>query len=318
MAVRVNRRQGSKVMSPDPARMRRTTTTPQRTSLSYGLVGHTDPVTGLPEPNPQYVRLEQGQVWVEVTMEPSGDQIVARLAMPDAGPQSGAYFGLKFGCRVILELIGGNPQNAVISGRCGDLECAFPADVCGVQTGAAGAVAPGVSVPAPTWSFIKTEAGQLIALETGPGGDILIHAPAGNVEIKAAVAAHIDAPQVHLGEGFTTPPVGGMVGPAGTEIPGVPGIPHVPIPATPPIPVPGPAPAIPYIGLATSIIRAKDLYQSDISVDPIFWAFITGLYAHPLIGPILAAAGIVLPLSHASKASGAAGPGALHTASDPV
>lgn len=306
------------MLSGDPARQRRTSAPPQRRSLEYGIVGHYDPVAGLPEPNPQYVRIEQGQIWVEVTMEPSGDQIVARLALPDAGPQSGAYFGLKFGCRVILELIGGNPQNAVVAGRAHDLECAFPADVCGVQTGAAAAVAPGVSVPAPTWSFIKTEAGQLLALETGPGGDILIHAPAGNVSIAAAATVHVDAPQVHLGQGFTTPPVGGVVGPAGTEVPGVPGVPHVPAPATPPPPVAGPAPAIPYVGLAHSIIRAKDLYQSDISVDPVFWTFITGLYAHPLVGPILAAAGIVLPLSSASKASGAGGPGSLHTASDPT
>lgn len=305
------------MMSIDPARTRRVLSTPQRTFLEYGLVGHTDPVTGLPEPNPQYVRLEQGQIWVEVTMVPHGDQIVARLAMPDAGPQAGAYFGLKFGCRVVLELISGNPQNAVIVGRLGDATCSFPTMVAGVQTGAAGAVAPAVSMPAPTWTFVKTEAGQLIAIESGPGGDILIHAPAGNVEIAAAAAVHIAAPQVHLGAGFMTPPVGGTVGPAGTEIPGVPGVPHVAPPATPPAPVP-PGPAIPFVGFATSIIRAKDLFTSDITVDPTFWAFVTALYGHPLIGPVLAAAGVVLPLGATSKASGAAGPGSLHTAGDPA
>ena len=42
----------------------------------------------------------------------------------------------------------------------------------------------------------------------------------------------------------------------------------------------------------------------------------TGLIAHPLIGPILAAAGIILPLAATSKASGLAGLASKHTASD--
>ena len=102
MAVKLNRMTDRRDMSPDPARMRRAISPPERTSVCYGLVGHVDKLTGLPEPNPSYVRIEQQQIFVEVTMEPDGDQIVARLGLPEAGIQSGAYFALAFGCRVVI------------------------------------------------------------------------------------------------------------------------------------------------------------------------------------------------------------------------
>jgi len=302
-------------MAVDFARVRRVMAPPQRNFLSFATVGHTDPQTGLiPEPTPQFVRIEQGQVWVECTIQPDGDEVVARLAMPGAGIEQAWYVPLEFGCRVVVELVKGNPQNAVITGRFNDALCRFPTIVAGVLTGGAGAVAPQVGVPAPMWHFIKTGPGQLLAVETGPGGDVLLHAGiGGGVHVRAIPpqATHVEG-QVHLGPPPTSPPVGATAGPAGTVIPGVPAVPHVPPPSVAPAPAP-PGPAIPYAGFLNGIIRARDLYQSDITVDPGFWAFVSALYAHPLIGPVLASAGIVLPLAATSKASGIGGPGSLNT-----
>ena len=249
-------------------------------------------------------------------MEPDGDQIVARLGMPAAGIQSGAYFALAFGCRVVVEMVKGNPQNAVIVARLNDLQCGFPTTVAGVQTGAVGAVAPFVGVPAPAWSFIALPLGQMLAIETGIGGDILIHSNA-SIELKALPgggAIHLNG-RCALGEGPTTPPVGATVGPGGVDIPGVPAIPAIPIPAIPSIPAP-PLTIVPYIGVNDGIIRSKDAVQSHVGVDPQFWTYMIGLFAHPLIGPVLAAAGIVLPIAVHSEHGGRNGLGSQHTASD--
>ncbi len=57
MAVKINQRTDRRDMSPDPARMRRAISPPERTFICYGLVGHVDALTMLPEPNPSYVRI---------------------------------------------------------------------------------------------------------------------------------------------------------------------------------------------------------------------------------------------------------------------
>jgi hypothetical protein len=43
-----------------------------KNAISYGTVGHLDLT-------PQYARVQDGDVLVEVTLEPSGDEIVSRL-----------------------------------------------------------------------------------------------------------------------------------------------------------------------------------------------------------------------------------------------
>lgn len=287
---------------------------PPSNSVSLATVGYED------EPNPAYAFIDgDGEVLVEVTLKPDNEKTVVRLGHSGAGGDSGDYIAVEFGCQVIINWPQGDGDaGGVIVARLYDNPCPMPTSVAGVPTGAPGAPFPGPAVPAPTWQFIKTRLGQLLAIETGVGGDILVHAPAGNVEVKAAAAIHLDAPQVHLGESFTTPPVGGRAGPGGIDIPGVPAVPHiaVPTPQPPGPPVPGPAPAIPFVGTPNSIMRAKDLMQGDITLDPIYWAFITAVYAHPVISAVLGPAGVLLPLSLAVKASSAAGPGAIHTASD--
>lgn len=309
-SLRVNDR---RMMVPDPARMRRATGGGQQRNFeAWGIVGHTDKLTGLPEPTPSYVRIENGQIFVECTIVPDGDQIVARLGMDGAGDGLADYFPLEFGCRVVIDMINGNPQNAVIRSCLNDANGRFPDDVAGVQTGAVGAVTPGASVPAPLWRFLKLAPGQLLAFETQEGGDVLLHS-AGSTHLKAGPAgAHHLEGTVHLGVGPTTPPVGQTVGPAGVPVPGVPAVPHIPVPATPSIPA-TPATIVPYIGFEDGVVRSKDAVQSYAAVDPAFWTFITALFAHPLIGPVI---GGVPPIALHSEHGGRNGPGSSHTASD--
>lgn len=295
----------------DSGRVRQTLTPPQRTFLAYGLVGHFDDTTGLPEPNPAFVRIEEGQIWVEVTVEPDGDQIVARLALPDADEDSGWYLPLKLGCRVILEMVRGNPQNAVITGRLWDGTNAMPSSVAGVQTGAAAASVPQVGVPAPMWQFMLTGAGQLLAIETGVGGDVLIHTGAGGgVHIKAATpqAVHVEG-TTHLGSGPVTPPVGATVGPAGVQVPGTPMVPRPPVlvPHVPPVAQPGPINP-PFVGDRDSMVRVKDAPQSDITIDPTFWTWLTA------VDVIMKTLGLAVPTPVGLTSDHRSG--SRHTASD--
>lgn len=314
----VRRYTGPRLTSVDSSSLRKITARPGRNYLHYGKVGHVDDLTQLPEPNPQFIRIEQGLVLVEVTMEPGGDQIIARLGMCDAGFQVADYVPLSFGCRVLLELVNGNPQNAVIMARLSDLACPLPPVVAGVQTGAAGAVAPDVGVPAPLWRFIRLGPGQIMAIETQVGGDVLIHSGA-SMELKTTLPAptariHLNG-AVSMGVGPTVPPVGATVGPAGTAIPGVPAIPHIPIPALPSIPAP-PLTIVPYVGNEDGVIRSKDAVQSHAGVDPSYWTWLLAVSTNPIILAGLVAAGIVPPVSLHSEHGGRNGPGSQHTGSD--
>lgn len=325
MTVSRSSKRASPRMAADPARIRDGMSAPQRTWISRGVVGHYDALTELPEPNPAYVRIEQGLVLVEVTLEPSGDQIVAQLALPDAGGiGAGAYISLAFGARVVVELIGGSPQNAVIIARLSDMVSPLPAAVCGVQTGAAAANAPQVGIPAPQWQFMRLPDGQILAVETGVGGDIMIHAGA-SVSIAASPvgAIHLNG-RVCLGAPPITPPVGATVGPAGTTIPGVPAIamPFVPAPvigfpgSLPPPAAPNPV-VPPFIGMPDSVIRAKDGVAATATTDPYLFAWFVAVSGAAPVAAALLAAGIPgPPLAVHSEHVGRNGPGSKHTASD--
>lgn len=243
-------------------------------SIAWGIVGHEDP-------NPNYVRIENGQPWAEVTLIPEGDEIVARVGMQGAGAESGWYVPLDFGCRVAVEFVDGDPNDAVIVARMWDRKCAMPSSVAGVQTGAAGMVGP-VTGPAPSWQFIRTPDGQMLGIETGSNGDVVIHSAASvSVKCGATGAIHMDG-AVHMGSGPTTPPQGAKVGPGGEQIPGVPAVAHVPVPFTP-----GPPPTptyMPFVGSADAVIRAKDMAQFAANTDPVGYTQFAAVYAHPLIG----------------------------------
>lgn len=321
MTVQRNVMTGSRRQAADPAKIREAMSPPQRTWISRATVGHYDALTGAPEPNPAYVRLEQGLILVEVTLEPAGDQIVVELAIPDSGPGSGSYVGLAFGAQVVVEFINGSPQNGVIIGTLNNTPNPLPPAVCGVQTGAAQANAPQVGIPAPQWQFVKLPTGQLLAIETGPGGDVLIHS-GGSVQVLAnpAGAIHLTG-RVALGGAPVSPPVGATVGPAGSTIPGVPAIaqPFVPVPVAQ---APGSAPAvpstpIPFVGMPDSIIRAKDGVQSHAVVDPYFFAWMIAVSGVPAVAAALVVAGLPgPPTALHCEFSGRNGPGSKHTASD--
>lgn len=290
----------SRALGSDPARYNRTGTG-DGNQLSWGIVGHEDP-------NPEWVRIENGQPWVEVTMKPEGDEIVARLALPDAGNAAGWYMPLTFGCRVMLSMVDGDPNDAAIVGRLWDEQCPMPGDVAGVSTGAAGKTGQS-SGPAPAWQFIRTSDGQMLAIETGTNGDIVIHS-AGSLLIKtgSAGAVQIDG-TVHLGTPALTEPTGATVGPAGATVPGTPAIPSVPVPFVPTPETTTPT-YVPYVGNEDAIIRAKEPYQFSAATDPVNYALLAAVFAHPtiMLPPPLAL------ISQSRNATGSSG--SKHTASD--
>ena len=283
-------------------------------ALEWGFVGHVEPITGLPEPSPAYVFCQNGQWLVEVRLS-DGDEVVARLGLDGAGAGFGSYIDLGYDDRVILAEVGG--AHWAIIGVVNDGLKRTPDTVCGVVTGASAAV-PGndAPIPGPQWRFMKLRPGALLAIETQIGGDILIHS-GGSVEIKAGPtgAVHLNG-SVRMGVGPLVPPIGAVVGPSGTAIPGVPAVPDVPLPKTPNTPAP-PATIVPYVGFADGVIRAKDGVQSHIGVDPDFWAWIIGVHTYPLLLAWLSGLSIVdPPIAIHSEHSGLQGPGSQHTASD--
>lgn len=255
------------------------------TQVDLGRIGHEDP-------SPTWMRLEGGQAFVEVTLR-SGDEIVARVG--------DSVSDLAIGDVVTLVLVDGDPGQAVVTSVLHDLEAALPSSVAGVSTGAAGATEPGISVPAKTFSFVRTRSGRLLAIETGDGGDVLVHSGAG-VHILAS-ATHIEG-DVHLGDGPAAPPTGSTVAPENGELPGTPMVPRVTIPlvnATVP----------PYAGDRYGVVRAVDEYQSNATIDPIFWAKQVALetFIAAAVGvlPVLAPAyavyvGVPVPIKIDSKA----------------
>ncbi len=283
-------------MGSDAARARRTGQV-TRNQLCYGIVGHE-------ESTPAYVQLRNGQPWVEVTMEPEGDEIVARVGFPSSGAQSGWYLPLSFGCRVILELIDGDPQGAIIVGRLYDETCALPDTAAGVSTGAAG-VTGEVTAAAPAWQFQVLADGQLLAIET-LGGDILIHA-AGAVEVKCSDSQRIHLNgAVSLGVGPLMPPTGATVGVGGTEDPGTPAGSAEPVDYFL-VPNTGGGP-VTYSGNNDGVVRAKEEFQFSLANDPVNYAKFAAVYVHPLIG-------LVPPTVLVSAIRGG-GTGSKHTASD--
>jgi len=283
--------------------------------ISYGVVGHYDE-------NPAFARVENGKVLVEVTLLPSGDEIVAELGMEAQGAGFGFYIPVCIGCRVVVGFSDGTDDPVIIK-RTTDQEFEFPRDVGGVSTVGA-PVDPRVqSTAAPQWAFLKTPDGTLLAIESGDDGDISVTSGANmQLEVTPGQAIHLKG-RTHIGKGWTTPPVGASTGPSGEIVPGVSSTAYAPAPFIP-VPVP-PTPLVVAPGTPnTGILRIKDDIQSDATVDPAFWAYLTSISialtalatawntaAAAGGGPVLAAApplpvvGPVPPLSIGSRAKSA-------------
>lgn len=284
--------------------MRRVLAPPQRPSVDLATVGYTDPISLLPEVTPAWVRIEQGEFLVEITTV-NGDEIVARIG------SDVDYLALAYGCQVVVVYPDGDETLATIVARLGDMFRPIPESVAGVPTGASAAQAKGTFVPAPYWTFTRLPTGQLLAIETGPGGDYLVHSGA-SIELKAQASGAImlNAARVAIGEGPTTPPSGAVVTSGGAVIPGVPAVAPIDTPYTV-APVP-PQTIVPFVGTEHAILRAKDDIQSSISYDPFFWAWVTGVGTNPLIAALAGAP----PVALHSAVGGFAGPGCPHTAAD--
>lgn len=292
MAATVKMRRPVPRMRPDTARQNQNSGPFQPREIGLGTVGYADSRTALPEGTPAWIRWEQGELLVEITLEDE-DRISARL---------GCECELVEGQQVILAFPGGEPNAAIIVGVVHSSMEPAPGSVGGVSTGAGQAQAKGQRPPGATWRFVRLGGGRMLAIQTDDQ-DINVWAGAG-LHLKAAAGAiHLDGP-THLGAAPVAGPIGSTAAPGGEEISGVPAVPFVPAPYVPPAPqLPTPAP---YVGNKDGIVRAGDLYQSNTTIDPTFWTWVSA---------VSLAAGVAAPPANMYSAiSGAAGPGSKHTA----
>ena len=191
----------------DFSRVRENTGDPQHNFISYGTVGHYDDT-------PAYARIEDGDVLVEVTLLPAGDEITARIDF-DSVDGGGAYMPLSFGQRVVIAFPNGDSGEAVIIGRCSDRSWPFPPEVSEIPTSKNGKNAP-------CFAFLKTQDGQLLAIETGTNADIVIHSGA-SIQLKCTPSSqNLITGRTHIGSDveFSSQPTPATVGGSGFVIEG--------------------------------------------------------------------------------------------------
>ncbi len=254
--------------------------------MCIGVVGGVDKTAN-------YVRLEHGRLLVEVTLQPSGEQVVATV--DTGGGECTFYLALSYGCRVVIDWPGASSQ-AVILARLNDADGEFP--TLGVPTALPGRV--------PLYTALRTGDGQLLLLESGADADVLVYS-GGNAQVRVDSSAQVLlSGRTHIGQGaqFTDDPTGACVGDAGSIAPGAGGTPYAPAPAVPmggPIlPVLPPGSVVPVPVPADGIVRVKDPVQSTVLVDPTFWTFLLGFVA---IFAAWGAAGVPDPGGIALKAA---------------
>lgn len=314
----------SHVRTPDYGRMGAAFRGKPKNYVSYGTVGHVDQT-------PQYARVEDGDVLVEVTLAPSGDEVVARLDF-NSVDGGGFYMPLSYGQRVLVAFPQGEGGEAVIIARLADTAWPFPPDVADVPTESAGS--------APMYCFLKTQDGQLIAIETGDGADFLVHSGGSTWQrVEAGEQHHIQG-RTHIGSDAEplVPPVPPQVAPGGFTTPGAGLQGYIPLPnsnvdASTGIPI-GPLidnllRVLPEDGL----VRIKDTVQVNSVTDKPFIDFqiyvftwleaanivldsLTGNAWSAALQAALGAAGVVAPTAPPLKADGKPISGSNNTASD--
>jgi hypothetical protein len=234
---------------------------PGQNYIAVATVGH-----GPLSASNTWLVVESGQLLVEITYQTGnpGQESRARIS---AGM---SFFELQYGEQVVVHMVGGNESHGVIVGVLNSLRQPLPATVAGIATGSAEAPQRGDQAPAHVFTFMRTRAGHLLAIESG--ADMLLHSGAG-VEIKGN-RIHLDG-RVHLGEGFKAPPSPATVTTADTNDqgagkgvnPGEDGEHYEPTNvANQTIPS--------YNEHEDGIVRAKDRYQSNINIDPAAFAYI--------------------------------------------
>lgn len=219
----------------------------------------------------EWARVEGRKAYVEVRLESGGSSGNFTIA---ECPIS-VLDQLGVGSVVLLVLVNGDPSHSYIVGLVHVLDDGLPDEVAGIETGAAAAAEIDVEdppiAPLPLMRWIKTDEGRHLALETGAGGDLVMHAAA-SVELKAGSAVHMPA-VVHVGRALVTRPRARMSGAPSQqdgEVPGAPGEAYQPPQYTHPT-----SPA--YQGPADAVVRAKDAYQSVAAVDGTFWTWMAAL-----------------------------------------
>ncbi len=244
--------------------------------VSFGTVGHNDNT-------PAYLRVENGDVLVEVTLTPSGDEVVARLNT-ESMDQGGVYFPLAFGQRVVVAFPNASNSDGVILGRCSDESWPFPEQVSGVSTTNPEVTPDGTTLQGPLFGFIKTGDGQILAIQTGDDGDLLLTSGASvRMEVSEGEQVLIRG-RTHIGSevDFEEQPTGGKVGEGGFIQQGEPGTPYEPPPNTNTIAAPPPILAItpvidPFKGgnpyPADGVVRMKDTIQINGATAPDFIAW---------------------------------------------
>ena len=302
-------RRDAPMQSHDPARIGRAVGVTDRTQVELARVGYTTDNAEWPESTPAWIRWQQGEPLVEVTTR-TGDKITARVGLPSTE-------GLSFGQDIVLAYPDGDPELAVIVATLCNLRFAEPSSVCGIETGAADATAPGTMIPAATWSFTRLPDGRAYAIQT-QGADVLFWA-GGSLHLRSSSqnaagapdgAIHLDG-RVALGVPPAAAPTGSEVAPDGQELAGLPAVPYQPLPYTPPPPV-APNTVTPYSGYVDGLLRARDTMMSTAAIDPSWWAWIVAVDAVArAINPALP----LLPISLHVAVSGVGSElGSKHTA----
>jgi hypothetical protein len=244
----------------DWSRYREISSDPPSEYLTFGTVGHHDT-------SPEYARLEAGRVLVEVTLEPSGEEVIACLG-------TGAlYTPIRYGDRVVVGLPGGTGSSPVILCRATDASQPFPAEPGGQAVATPGRV--------PLYAYLATQDGELLRLQTGESGDLLLRS-GGSAQIRVDSADQILlSGRTHLGRGaqFSSEPVGACVGDSGAVEPGEAAGGYSPVANTnatnPPPGFGSPAGLLPADGL----VRVKDAVQSNSAIDADFWNWLIGFVA---------------------------------------
>lgn len=250
----------------DFSRVRAQTKGSPENYLSFGTVGHYDDT-------PAFVRVEDGDVLVEVTLAPSGDEIVARLDL-DTMDGGCVFYPLSYGQRVVVGFPNAKQGDPVILSRLSDASWPFPDEVAGISTDPD----PSPTRSAPAFAFIKTSDGQLLAIETGDGGDIVIHSGA-STQVRVEPASQILLTgRTHMGSEaeFSEPPVGPQITNNGFTEDGTQAQPYTPSDNTnavvPPATYVNPAaPGGVSLLPADGLMRLKDTVQSNASVDFEYW-----------------------------------------------
>ena len=251
----------------DFSHVRENTASPPHNFVSYGTVGHYDGT-------PAYVRIEDGDVLVEVTLNPSGDQVSARVDF-DTVDGGGFYLPLSYGQRVVVGFPNGDSSEAVIIGRCSDKSWPFPDEVCDVATSSNGKNAP-------CFAFLKTQDGQLLCIETGTNADIVIHSGA-SVQLKATPSSqNLITGRTHIGSDveFSSPPTAATVAEDGFVEEGEAGGLFSPAPNSK-----GTTNLKLQVYPADGVVRMDDGIVSNGITDPAFFAWVSAVSA-ALIPPI--------------------------------